>query len=163
MNTLVEILISSVNTVFDLSDMFLSSLSDGGFLSAAGGGATLAFALGTVAQGIDEQFSNIDNLVTVVTVHQTTWPMPSNLLQQLTNNRDQLHTLINKCRTTSGSQVDRALRNSLLKSTVGLCLLEARIWAYGEFVCIAISGHDMSQYHETAPPYLFHITETGYH
>jgi hypothetical protein len=51
MNTLVEILISSVNTVFDHSDMFLTSLSDGGFLSAAGGGATLAFALGTVVQG----------------------------------------------------------------------------------------------------------------
>jgi hypothetical protein len=51
MNTFIEILISSVNTVFDHADMFLSSLSDGGFLTAAGGGVTLAFALGAVVQG----------------------------------------------------------------------------------------------------------------
>jgi hypothetical protein len=59
--------------------------------------------------------------------------MPPNLLQQFTNNRDQLQPLINKCRTTAGSQADRALRNSLLKSTVGLCLFEIRIWAYREY------------------------------
>jgi hypothetical protein len=128
--------------------MFLSSLSDGGLL-ASGSGVTVSFALGAVVYGsitegvlasirrwhnsIDEQFSNIDNLVNVVTAHQPAWAMPADLLAQLTANRDQLQTLINKCRTTSASQADRELRNTLLKSTVGLCLVQVKIWAYGEF------------------------------
>jgi hypothetical protein len=82
---------------------------------------------------IDDQFSSINNLVNLDNEHQTTWMMPSNLLTQLTGNRDQLQALVNKCRTTAGSQADREFRNALLKSTVGLCLLEARIWAYGEY------------------------------
>jgi hypothetical protein len=106
MSNLVEITIQLVNMLFDHANMFLSSLSDGGILSAAGGGVTVAFALGAVVYGsvtegvlasirrwhgsIDEQFSNINNLVTVVTAHQTTWPMPADLLQQLTSNRDRL-------------------------------------------------------------------------
>jgi hypothetical protein len=48
MNILVEIAISSVNMIFDHVSMFLSSLSDGGFLSATGSGVTVALALGAV-------------------------------------------------------------------------------------------------------------------
>ncbi|MDR1197676.1 MAG: hypothetical protein LBK94_01510 [Prevotellaceae bacterium] len=88
---------------------------------------------------IDDQFSNIDNLVNLVNEHQTTWPMPSDLLQQLTGNRNQLQTLINKCRTTAASQADRTLRNTLLKSTAGLCLLNVKIWAYSEFAAGVIT------------------------
>ncbi|MDR1181441.1 MAG: hypothetical protein LBL13_05650 [Bacteroidales bacterium] len=159
MNTLMEILISSVNMIFDHVNMFLSSFSDGGFLSVAGSGVTLAFALGAVAHGnitegvlagvrrwhgsIDDQFSSIDNLVNLVTEHQPTWTMPAHLFSQLSNNRDQLQVLVNKCRTTAGSQADRALRNALLKSTVGLCLLEARIWAYGEYTAGVMTIDDV--------------------
>jgi hypothetical protein len=92
---------------------------------------------------IDEQFSNIDNLVTVITAHQTTWPIPANLYQQLTGNRDHLQALVNKCRTTAGSPADRELRNALLKSTVGLCLLEVRIWAYGEYTAGVLTADDV--------------------
>jgi hypothetical protein len=116
MNILVEITIQLVNMLFDHVSMFLSSLSDGGLLLASGSGLTVAFALGavvygTIAEGvlaairrwhgsIDEQFSNINNLVTVVTERQVAWSMPPpDLLQQLTSNRDRLLELINKCRT----------------------------------------------------------------
>jgi hypothetical protein len=92
---------------------------------------------------IDEQFSNIDNIVTVVTAHQSTWSMPPDLLQQLTGNRDRLQTLINKCRTSAGSPADREQRNALLKSTVGLCLLQVRVWAYGEYTAGVMTADDV--------------------
>jgi hypothetical protein len=106
MENLVAITISLVNTIFGHVSMFLSSLSDGGLVLASGSSVTVAFALGAMVYGsitegvlasirrwhgsIDEQFSNINNLVSVVTSHQPAWSMPPDLLQQLTSNRDQL-------------------------------------------------------------------------
>jgi hypothetical protein len=69
--------------------------------------------------------------------------MPADLLTQLTNNRDQLQALINKCRTTAASQADRTLRNTLLKSTAGLCLLNVKIWAYSEFAAGVLTADDV--------------------
>jgi hypothetical protein len=105
----------------------------------AGNGVALALAVGVLAYGavsegilagirkwhgsIDEQCGNIDNIVILVNEHQPLWRMPPDLLMQLTDNHNQLQTLINKCRTNAASTADRTLRNSLLKSTVGLCLL----------------------------------------
>jgi hypothetical protein len=65
------------------------------------------------------------------------------LLSQFTTNRDQLQALINKCRSTAGSAADRTLRNTLLKSTVGLCLLQGKIWAYGEFSAGVLTADDV--------------------
>jgi hypothetical protein len=143
MNTLVTILILMVNPIFDQVCMFLSSLSDIAVLSAAGSGITLAFAAGALASlpegvlaavrrwhgTIDDQFGNIDNLVNLIIEHQPAWVIPEELIVPLTANRDQLRTLISKCCSTAGSPADRALRNTLLKSTVGLCLLQGRILA----------------------------------
>jgi hypothetical protein len=72
--------------------MFLSFLSDGGLFWIVGSGLTVAFMLGMASHGgitggvlaavrrwhgsIDDQFSNIDNLVTTVTDHQSVWAMP---------------------------------------------------------------------------------------
>jgi hypothetical protein len=92
---------------------------------------------------IDEQFSNIDNLVNVVTAHQPAWAMSADLLAQLTGNRDRLQELINKCRTNLASTADRELRNTLLKSTVGLCLIQVKIWAYGEFAAGVMAADDV--------------------
>jgi hypothetical protein len=159
MENLVAITICLVNTIFDHANMFLSSLSDGGLVLASGSGLTVAFALGavvygTIAEGvlaairrwhgsIDEQFSNINNLVSVVTTHQPAWSMPPDLLQQLSSNRDRLQELINKCHTPQASAADRELRNTLLKSTVGLCLVQAKIWAYGEFANGIMTADDV--------------------
>ncbi|MDR1223091.1 MAG: hypothetical protein LBL07_09495 [Tannerella sp.] len=41
------------------------------------------------------------------------------------------------------STADRTLRNSLLKSTVGLCLLQVRIWAYGQFSAGILTADDV--------------------
>jgi hypothetical protein len=157
MNILTEILITLVISIFDHVSMFLSSLSDIAALSAAGSGITLAFAAGALASlpesvlaavrrwhgTIDDQFDNIDNLVNLIMAHQPAWVIPEELILQLTGNRDQLRTLISKCRTTAGSPADRLLRNTLLKSTVGLCLLQVKIWAYAEFAAGVLTADDV--------------------
>jgi hypothetical protein len=159
MENLIVYLMPLVNTIYDYSGMFLSSLSDGRLLWTVGNGVTVAFVLGMALLGnitegvlvavrrwhgsIDDQFSNIDNLVNVITAHQTVWIIPPDLLMQLTNNRDQLQLLINKCRSTAGSPADRELRNALLKSTVGLCLLQIRVWAYGEYTANVMTADDV--------------------
>jgi hypothetical protein len=51
--------------------------------------------------------------------------------------------LINKCRTNLASAADRELRNTLLKSTVGLCLVQVKIWAYGEFSAGIMTADDV--------------------
>jgi hypothetical protein len=148
MNNLLEVLNSLVNTIIDSSSMFTSTISDGS-LTVAGNGLIVALALGVIPPNsitdgvlanvrkwhgnIDDQFYNIDNLVKLIVAHQLAWVIPADLLSQLTNNRDQLRELISKCRSITGSKADRELRNTLLKTTVGICLVQVRIWAYGEY------------------------------
>ena len=157
MNNLLEILILAVSTVFDHVNLFLASLPD--FFPETGSDAVFALALGAVAHGaiaegvlanirqwhggIDDQFASIDNLVNVATEHQPAWAMPPDLLAELTANREQLQGLINKCRTTAASTTDRVLRNTLLKSTVGLCLLRVKLWAYGQYAAGVLTADDV--------------------
>ncbi|MDR1103101.1 MAG: hypothetical protein LBL42_05025 [Tannerella sp.] len=94
---------------------------------------------------VDDRFGNIDNAVNLLTEHQPTWPIPSDLLTLLTGNRNSLQGLINKCRTTSASSADRAQRNTVLKSTVGVCLFRVKIWAYGEFANGTLTADDVHQ------------------
>lgn len=44
---------------------------------------------------IDDQFANIDNVVNILTAHQSTWIIPTDLLAQLTANRNQLQEALN--------------------------------------------------------------------
>jgi hypothetical protein len=92
---------------------------------------------------IDDQFAAIDNLTNEVMAHQSSWDMPMDLLSQLTSGRDQVQPLINKCRTNEASRVDREHRNALLKSTVGLCLLQVKIWAYGKYTEGVMTAEDV--------------------
>jgi hypothetical protein len=72
---------------------------------------------------IDDQFSNIDNLVTMIQRHSA-WRTPPSVFSQILTNRTQLAALIQKCRSTQGSSADRNLRSVLLKLTVGMCLAQ---------------------------------------
>jgi hypothetical protein len=162
MENLVEILVNGVNPVIEFSNSFLSTIPEGGWLSIVGSGVTMAFSVVAVPGGgsssitdailasvrrwhggIDDQFGNVDNAVILLTEHQTAWQVPSDLLTLLTGNRDGLQKLINKCRTTSASSADRAQRNTLLKSTVGMCLLRVKIWAYGEYMSGVMTADDV--------------------
>ncbi|MDR2764376.1 MAG: hypothetical protein LBB90_05030 [Tannerella sp.] len=111
--------------VFGLSNVFFASVAEGGILSAAGGALFLAFVAGVVAYAgipasvlanirrwhgfIDGQFDNIDNLVNTIQASQAKWSPPQALLQQLSDNRDDLAKLIARCRSNYGSAVDRTL------------------------------------------------------
>jgi hypothetical protein len=57
---------------------------------------------------IDDQFDNVDNLVNTHGNNLQTWSVPQQLYATLLNNRDNLDTLIPKCRSTQGSTADRA-------------------------------------------------------
>jgi hypothetical protein len=159
MSNLLEILIPLVSVLIDHVSTFLSAHSME--LAMGGSGVTLAFAVvastsntSNIAEGvlaaarrwhgtIDDQFSNINNFVTLVLSHQPAWVIPEELLLLLTANRDQLQELINKCRSTAGSTADRTLRNTLLKSTVGICLMQGKIWAYGEYAAGVLTADDV--------------------
>jgi hypothetical protein len=114
-----------------------------------GGGPVHAFALGAITYddipeeviarircwhgSIDEQFTNINNAAGILEEHKTEWTIPDKLLEQLNENRSQLNTLILKCRSSAGSSADRTHRNSLLKSTVGICLSQLKSWAIMQY------------------------------
>jgi hypothetical protein len=82
---------------------------------------------------IDGQFDNINSLVNVLKDNQTKWNVPQALFQPLSDNRDRLTALIAKCRSNYGSPADRTVRNSLLKTTVGLCLTQVKVWACSQY------------------------------
>jgi hypothetical protein len=162
MNTLIDFLNLPVYPLFDQANQFLTSLPDFGLLSGTGSGLTLAFALGATGTGgsnsipegvlagarrwhggIDDRFAAIDNAVGLIEAHQQTWAMPTELLTLLTGNRSRLQEMINRCRTPLASSADRAMRNTLLASTVGLCLRNVRMWAYGQFFAGILTAEDL--------------------
>ncbi|MDR3350950.1 MAG: hypothetical protein LBN98_04835 [Prevotellaceae bacterium] len=151
MENLITIAISLVNTIFDQVNLFFN------FLLPTAGGLSVAFALGAVASGdimegllagarrwhggINDQFAAIDNLVNTILSHPE-WPYPADF-GQVASNRDQLLILINRCHTNQASLTDRAQRNMLLKSTVGLCLLQVKVWAYASYTNNTITANDV--------------------
>jgi hypothetical protein len=150
MESVIQILIICVCTFADHAATFFASLFNGSDLLLAGSSITLALALGVVTYGnipegilaairrwhgsIDDQFSAIDNLTTLLETGITKWVVPEAMLQELKDRRDTLQKLIDKCRTTSGSTLDRATRNTLLKTTVGYCLTTVKIWVLSEYM-----------------------------
>jgi hypothetical protein len=92
-----------------------------------------------------EIFSSINNLVETIVSHQPAWNIPAELLAQLIEDRDKLQTLIEKCRSVSGSMADRTYRDSLLRSTVSLCRNEVKIWAYSAFSAGVLTATDVHQ------------------
>jgi hypothetical protein len=159
METLITTLIQLAGIVFDHINTFFATSPDVAAALLSGGGLTLAFAVGavghsTISEGvlfnirrwhgsIDDQFAAIDNLVRTITEHQPAWPIPADLLAELTANRDRLLELIRLCRTNDASRTSREQRNSILKSTVGLCLLQVRVWAYGEYTAGVLTADDV--------------------
>ncbi|MDR2041901.1 MAG: hypothetical protein LBP98_06230 [Tannerella sp.] len=147
-----------VGLVSGLLNLFFASAVDWETFLSGEGVLTLAFALGTVTCAnipgevlanirrwhgkIDEQFDNINNIVTTVQAHQA-WNFPQQLSQQLGDNCTQLAALIPKCRSNYGSAADRTLRNSLLKVTVGLCLTQVKSWAYTQYYAGVLTADDV--------------------
>jgi hypothetical protein len=159
MDNLISILIHSVNMTFDSAGMLFAALSDGTLFAANGSEILLASALITVTKNkitegvrssmrkwygnISNQLSSIENLVKLIDEHKQEWQTPPDLLEQLTTSQTELQTLIDKCRTTSASAMDRQARNVLLKSTVSLCRIQAKAWILGQFSAGIIMPEDV--------------------
>jgi hypothetical protein len=150
MNYLVEISIIMSNIVLSHTEMFSAFFLE--YVCMPESGITVAFALGIITYGnithrwyggIDDKFSNIDNLVELILKNQSVWKMPDDMLNQLVQSRIDLQLLINKCRTSSASSNDRTHRNSLMKSTISLCQLQVKIWAYGQFTSGIMTADDV--------------------
>jgi hypothetical protein len=144
MENLIEILTQNICHLFGLSEASFGSVAK--ILTVSFGAVSLAFAGGigwsnlspellTVAHrwhgSIDEQFTNIDSLVTLIQARQLSWGTPPQF-DRIVENHAQLATLIPKCRSVNGTPLDRTHRNTLLKSTVGLCIQSVKIWTYAQ-------------------------------
>jgi hypothetical protein len=92
-----------------------------------------------------EQFNNVVNVVKLITAHQPQWTITTSLLRMLSEYCDQLRDLMEKCGTTSASSDDRMRRNSLLRTTVGICLKDIRVWAFGLYLDGIITIDDLHQ------------------
>jgi hypothetical protein len=147
MESIIQLLIQSADVVSGHLNVFFTTLT--GPLSAltAGGSGCLAWAAaagrGNISSetlaasrrwhgSIDERFSNIDKLVVTIQAHQQTWGVPPQF-QQVVDNHTQLAALIPKCRSSSASSDDRARRNTLLATTVGICVEPVKLWAYTQY------------------------------
>ncbi|MDR1681265.1 MAG: hypothetical protein LBS12_05735 [Prevotellaceae bacterium] len=124
-----------------------------------GSGVTLAFALGVVTRNdipggvltnihrwrgkITNKFAGINNLVTVLGAHLTPWDVPMTLYNTLLENRNALDALIRKCRSNDGSATDRLMRNTLLKTTIGLCRSQAKAWAINAYYAGVLTIDDV--------------------
>jgi hypothetical protein len=116
-----------------------------GWLTATGCGYMLSFAAGVVTYDdipegllavmrqwhgtIEQQYNNIDNVVRIMKAHPA-WPVPAEAFPALCAYHDELRLLIDKCGTPAGSTVDRNHRDATLKSAVGICLMDIKIWSY---------------------------------
>jgi hypothetical protein len=95
--------------------------------------------------GIDDQFSNIDNAANLLKSHLQPWGVPNELYARLNGDRTQLQTLVNKCRSTSGSTADRSMRDMLLKSTTGFCLLQVKAFAFTQYAAGIMTSSDVHE------------------
>ncbi|MDR1681210.1 MAG: hypothetical protein LBS12_05435 [Prevotellaceae bacterium] len=132
-----------------------------------GSGLTLAMALGVVTYNdiplvvldnirrwhgkIGDQFASLDNLVTILGQNLTPWSVPMTLYNTLLANRNELDARIRKCRTSDGSSTDRLMRNSLLKTTIGLCLTQVKAWAINEYYAGVLTLDDVHRLGFFAP------------
>jgi hypothetical protein len=147
-------MISTIDTVSGCADMFLAFISDAFSRSNVEIGLTLAAMLGVISEGarsnmrnwhgnLDQKVGCIDNVVTLLAANQPTWAMPTELYGQLTAQHSQLQALVSKCRTNAASTSDRMHRDTLLKATVDLCLLQVKVWAHGQFVAGVLTADDV--------------------
>ncbi|MDR0667896.1 MAG: hypothetical protein LBF90_04685 [Prevotellaceae bacterium] len=159
MKKIESFVLSTTDMLFAPVVVMIAFLLAGEMCLLLDGGLTVAFALGVAAHGdvmegllanarrwhgsIDEQFAAIDNLLSIILGRQPAWDVPAALLEELTNNHSELQALIAKCRTNMATRADRQHRNSLLKSTVGLCLLQVKIWAYAAYADEVLTADDV--------------------
>jgi hypothetical protein len=156
MEFLLQFCTLTVGAVSGHLNLLFASLPDWGAILPVVGGLSLAFAPWTATfanipngvlastrrwhGSIDDRFNNIDNLVNILKDNQTKWSVPQEMLQQLSDGHDRL---VAKCRSNHNSVADRTVRNSLLKTTVSLCLTQTKVWAYTQYYAGTLTIDDV--------------------
>jgi hypothetical protein len=158
MESFIQILISSAGIASGLVDVFSAFVTEWVNFPTAGDAVTLAFAGGAITYAdisaemltvarrwhrtIDGRVDNIDNLIAVVRAHQSQWGTPPQF-SQIVANYTELTALMLKCRSSSGSAVDRGRRNELLRMTVGLCLGQIKSWSFSQYYAGVMTINDV--------------------
>jgi hypothetical protein len=167
MEILIQNFIAFICTYADCMAIRFTSLSDGDLLATVTFASTLAFVPGAVGAGnilesvlaairrwrggIDDKFSAIANLAVLLEAGITKWNVPEAMIIRLKESRDSLQELISKCRSVSGSPIDRVRRNMLLKTTISYCLSEVKVWALSSYFAGVMTINDVHQLGFLAP------------
>jgi hypothetical protein len=128
-----------VFAAYSLVDALLMGAAFAGFLM----GVVPAFTNKTIPESlltevrywhgkIEEQFSNIDNLLVTIDAHKD-WVISPDIINELKGYRDKLQKLNAKCNAGKASPSDRRERSTLLKKTVAYCLRQMKLWAYNQY------------------------------
>jgi hypothetical protein len=150
MSILSVIFIQLVNLFFDPISVLLASLLNEESLWVIGGGIVAAFAMLPNSYGdiqevflerakkwhgsIADRFANVDHLYTVSVneVHQK-WTLPDDIKMLLTEYVMALRILVPKCEYKDCTPKERAERDTMLKTTVELCLGPIKLWVFGMY------------------------------
>jgi hypothetical protein len=158
MEHMLNFIITLTDTASDLAEMLFSAFPDARWFSTPGSGIVFSLAAGAAftngdtediagvrlwRSGIADRFSAIDNLVNIIRVRQSTWAVPDNMFSQLIVNRNRLQELINRCNSSTASCADREQRDTLLKSTINLCLTHVKTWVHNEFAAGTLTAEDV--------------------
>jgi hypothetical protein len=78
---------------------------------------------------IEQQCANVNHLINILDAHKE-WGLDPESLGILKGYRDEAVRLSQKCDNGEASMQDRRDRSSALKTAVGYCLLQIKLWAY---------------------------------
>jgi hypothetical protein len=159
MEHLNQIFIFWVGICVDHAATFLSLLTNENGFSPNGKEIIIAMTLGvTTVSNIPEailasirrwrgntgdKFNAISNIYSLFNENKAAWNVPDELFNTLKNSYLTLLKLISKCKTTDASTNDRTRRSSLLKTTVGFCLLDVKSWVLSQYIDKVLTVDDV--------------------
>jgi hypothetical protein len=101
---------------------------------------------GTIA----EQFGNVCNVISVIEAHAD-WDISPDTMRELKRRRDEVQVLNAKCAAKEATPAEQRHRTSTLKTAVGYCLLQIKLWAYSQFNLGLMSREDVHSLHFLLP------------
>jgi hypothetical protein len=92
---------------------------------------------------MDAQFTNIENMFSVLKSLQSTWKAPKKMMVVLEEKVPELDKIIKKCRGRNAGLVDFDMRRSLIKELVHFSLETVRYVVFGAYAMKEITIHDV--------------------
>jgi hypothetical protein len=159
MNALFETIALVVNTLIEDASALFAFLQDLIILAETGLSFAFAFVPLSTPHGeipkevlaaarrwngtITDRFNNIDMVTNLIKAHIDDWGSPDGLAALLSNSRNRLQVMIAQSDSSDGSGTSRMERNTLLLTTVALCVHDVKLWAYGQYRAGILSADDV--------------------